>query len=1070
MITQKFIPSRSSLVLERERLLGKLTSWSDKKVVIIQAPAGQGKSTLAADHVRSLADPAVWYTLDNEDGDPAFFLSRFAEALHRIFPNQVPIVPVIPRDRYRASDPSLVISQWIGRLFRDIPPGVIVFDNYHVLADSPATAELLSQLIETSPPGVRIMVLSRTKPEMALASLRSKRAVGELSAADLRFTDNEVIELFGSVFGTHLSRPRAADICRMTEGWAVGLVLLHEYLMTKGDQRNDAIPEDLQRGFRDQVFDYLANEVFSHLAPGLQAFLLRTSLAEAVPVPLACILTGLPAKAAPGRSSVSEMLAELARRNLFIDANKEGDAIRYHALFREFLAARFASSAGASDLRRAYGAAAAYFVRNGDPVRAAGLFIASDQHAKAANVLERSWRNLIARGQIRTLLQMIDLLPFHLQKRPWLLFARAVECRFSDPKQALSLYDLALAGFRREKNSAGQMLSLGGVIEAAFHSGGDFQRMERAVVQAQRILRKQERASPEARATLLLALGTAWFFTGKLHQGIDALRKATDLFRSTGDHFSLISCAIYLTPCALYHGDFQLAHDTVAAGFEAQKAATDEPGGEAALFLVQAMTSLFVGDFSAAQESLDAGRRIATEYRIESIDLLLLDIYGWLKIAQGDYRGAEKLLDECRQRGEVSAKAFFNLSASHFLALACLFQRKLDRAKKLSDHALAPGVRGNSRLFHAIYLIADGAILREQGEIARAELELQTAIRMLRQSGAAQQEANGHLILASLYLMRNKTAQAHRHLQLGFSIGEERGFTYYAPLAPRELHDLAQEAVMNGICAGYCAALLDRSRPAAAPLLRIHCLGGFRIERNGEAIREREWKGRQAKKLVKLLATGNGKPLSRDIVIETIWPNGDPARYAPVLSSLLHRVRKTLDNGSTSGPQSSCVRFDAEHLSLDRALVWTDIDAFRSAADEAFRCRNGKDNARSLRLYDHALAIYQGDLLPEDRYEDWTLLLRDDLRTTYLRMLEQAADIADNEQDLQTAMAYQVRLFDADQCNEKACRWLMTHAVANGLRGKAVRTYERCQLALRKELDIEPDERTRRLYRSIIGG
>src|SRR5574340_516601 len=232
------------------------------------------------------------------------------------------------------------------------------------------------------------------------------------------------------------------------------------------------------------------------------------------------------------------MLAELAKRNLFLDPNSRTTAFRYHALFREFLTARFAARTTVAGRKRVYGAAAAWFMQNSDPVRAADMLITSEQYDKAVQVLEQSGRHLIARGQIRTLLQMIDRLPRPLQKKPWFLFSRAVACRFSDPQRSLLLYDQALAGFRTKRNGAAQMLSIGGIIEAAFHSGGDFRRMERAAKQAQAVLRKQGRGPREARAILLLALGTAWFFTGKLPQGIDALRQAMDLFRSAGDHFS----------------------------------------------------------------------------------------------------------------------------------------------------------------------------------------------------------------------------------------------------------------------------------------------------------------------------------------------------------------------------------------------------------------------------------------------------------------------------------------------------------------------------------------------------
>ncbi len=170
-----------------------------------------------------------------------------------------------------------------------------------------------------------------------------------------------------------------------------------------------------------------------------------------------------------------------------------------------------------------------------------------------------------------------------------------------------------------------------------------------------------------------------------------------------------------------------------------------------------------------------------------------LDIGGWLKIAQGDYPGAELLLAECKRKGEESRNAFFSASAAHLLAIAYLFQGKLDKAKKESDYALAIRTQTGSRLFHAVYLIASGVIHLKLGNIRRAKLELLTAVKTLRQIKAAQQEANAHLALALLYHRQgNETDKACRHLQEGFSIGQDRGFTYYALFTRAELIGLGE--------------------------------------------------------------------------------------------------------------------------------------------------------------------------------------------------------------------------------------------------------------------------------------
>jgi DNA-binding SARP family transcriptional activator len=123
-----------------------------------------------------------------------------------------------------------------------------------------------------------------------------------------------------------------------------------------------------------------------------------------------------------------------------------------------------------------------------------------------------------------------------------------------------------------------------------------------------------------------------------------------------------------------------------------------------------------------------------------------------------------------------------------------------------------------------------------------------------------------------------------------------------------------------------------------------------------------------------------------------------------------------------------------------------------------------------MEAYGKAVALYQGDFLPEDPFLEWAAPVRDNLRTRYLRALEDGAELAESAGDRDRALAFQEKLFSADACNEKACCWLMTRYVSDKQRGKAVRTYEQCERALSRDLDLEPGEQTQRLYRSIIGG
>jgi LuxR family maltose regulon positive regulatory protein len=1076
MVLTKFLPPRSSCVLARERLVNSLAAWDDKKLVIVHAQAGQGKSTLAAAYAASQANPSVWYTMDAEDGDPAVFLACLGDALRTTMPEQFRKLPPAPRSRFGTGSAEPAVSRWIAQAFGNLArPILLVFDDFHVASPSSALRAVMKTLVETTTPAVRFLILSRTRPDLEITRLRARHAVAELTGNDLRFSDGETQELFGSVFAMQIAPAEAAEINRTVEGWPAGLVLLHGYLASvPGRDRIAALGERARAELRSHIFDYLAQEVFASLPAGLQDFLLRTAVADTLTVPLMTLLSGLPAETAGKGASVTSMILELQQRNLFVTAgSRDGSIIRYHALFRQFLLKTLRERHRRAVVTKLYAAAVGHARSAGNAVRAINLWLEAGETDRAVRIMESHCLDLIGRGHTQALMRWLDALPKTAADRPWFLFARAVACRYTDPRDSLVLYDRALRGFRRARNASGQMLALSGIIESCFHVGGDFLRMGRSAAQATLLLKQVRRGSTEERARLLLATGMAWFFTGRLRQSAEALKQSLMLFRKQGNHFYQITCALYLIPCALYQGDFRLAGNTVRSGLEASDAIPEETGGRTALFLTRAMTALFEGNFTEAEQSIEQCRKLVDDHSFESIGFLSLDIGGWLKIAQGDYAGAVHLLEECKRRGEEARHPFFSASASHLLAIAYLFQGKLARAQAESDHALALQKRTESPLFHGIYRIASGAIHLKRGKTAQAERELTTALALLRKCHAVQQEANAHLLLASLNLRRNREPAARRHLAEGFSIGEELGFTYYALLRHDELASLATAAVDRGIEPEYCGQLIaGRAAQQPNPFIRIYCLGEFRVLRHGVPLRDGEWKSRLAKTFVKLLTVRGDRKLTRDEAAEILWPDADPAQKPLLLNSLLHRTRKALEPDRNASRGDSCILQEGNLLSLNPRKIWTDIGEFAAlhAAARQKRISREKDTGTTLALYDQAFSLYRGDLLPGDLFHDWARSTHDHLRTLHIEMLKHAADLKDSPEDRDTASALYAKMFFLDPCDEKACRWLMAHHLAAGQRGEAMRIYERCQLALRKELDIEPDDQTRRLYRTIIGG
>ncbi|GAA1619452.1 hypothetical protein GCM10009744_02640 [Kribbella alba] len=246
--------------------------------------------------------------------------------------------------------------------------------------------------------------------------------------------------------------------------------------------------------------------------------------------------------------------------------------------------------------------------------------------------------------------------------------------------------------------------------------------------------------------------------------------------------------------------------------------------------------------------------------------------------------------------------------------------------------------------------------------------------------------------------------------------------------------------------------------------MQIQLLGGFGVDRGGEPVEPRAWRLRKARTLVKLLALTRDQRLHREVLLDTLWPDRDPTSAVNNLHQALHVARRALaGDGPTNGLLE--LRDDVVSLLTD-GLVDVDVRRFEQLTALA---RAGGDLA-DLRA---AVAAYTGDLLPEDRFEDWAARPREELRENFCDLLVDLADTI----SAGGAQGYEVEALDALQralatnpLHERAARSLMRRHAAMGRRSEALARYEQLRDDLRAAYGTDPDPETRRLYRDLLTG
>ncbi|HJQ22627.1 MAG TPA: tetratricopeptide repeat protein [Blastocatellia bacterium] len=246
--------------------------------------------------------------------------------------------------------------------------------------------------------------------------------------------------------------------------------------------------------------------------------------------------------------------------------------------------------------------------------------------------------------------------------------------------------------------------------------------------------------------------------------------------------------------------------------------------------------------------------------------------------------------------------------------------------------------------------------------------------------------------------------------------------------------------------------------------LEIHLLGPFRVAVDGAAIDARRWSRRSAALLVKLLALQPHHQLHREQAMEFLWPELDPQAAANNLHKTIHAARRALEPSLRAGADSHFILTQAQQIRLSApGELWIDVAAFEQQAAQAL------EGARA-QAYEHALALYAGDLLIEDLYADWAAARREPLRALRQDLLAQLARLLEAEGQYARSIERLKELLADDPTNEAAHRHLMRLYAESGSRHQALQQYRQCRDLLRRELDAELDQATVELYRQIAAG
>jgi LuxR family maltose regulon positive regulatory protein len=393
----------------RRDLLRALHDGGSRRLTLLAAPPGFGKTTLLAEWAESAGEPAVaWVSLDEDDNDPARFFGYVAAALRRVEPELGGRALAALRSP-GAGLVDVVLPLLVNELAGVEREIALVLDDYHAITN-PDIHEALGYLIERSPATFRLVVATRADPPFRLGRMRAGGELVELRAAELRFGDDEARAFLTDALGLGLSGEDVARLQARTEGWPAALYLA---ALSLGGRADPSTLIEQFAGDDRHLVDYLTAEVLARQTSDLRSFLLRTSILRRVCGPLC--------DAVAGREGSGALLAELERSNLLlVPLDTKREWYRYHHLFGELLHNELATTER-DLLPTLHRRASAWYRKAGLIVDAAGHANAAGDVDAAVELVARHYALFVGEGQLATVLRWLEALPEEVAARDWLL-------------------------------------------------------------------------------------------------------------------------------------------------------------------------------------------------------------------------------------------------------------------------------------------------------------------------------------------------------------------------------------------------------------------------------------------------------------------------------------------------------------------------------------------------------------------------------------------------------------------------------------------------------------------------
>ena len=1063
--------------LRRDRLFDWLQARSDRRVLLVVAEAGFGKTTIVADYLRRSQSRSFWYRLDEEETDGLVFLRYMVAACRATDPRLLSRTSaLLDEQSLEPTRAELVMESLLGELesLGNIP-SVLVLDDFHVSESNPEIISITDRLISRAPHGLRVAVLARRTPSLAVGAARMRGDLAELGAEDLRFDLTETRRLFEPAGEPPLDPDILGGLQLRTDGWAASLQLVKAASQGRTTSWVRAFVNSLS-GAHGDMYEFLAMEVFGRLPARLGDFLLRVAPVEELDADTAAVAASLASRESArmlvdtqrlglvSRSAGSEAMWQLnpLLRDFLLDRiehqlGKDGITELHRHLARAFepqnwrIAARHWAAAGdAKEVQRVLCSAIPTVIGTGDFAAANDLIARfPDSNPNFLYDILRS-RQLAKDGRYEEAADLVrqslkigepDSGPDSSFAVSWALNALHLGIHLNDAEMSMA----ATATLARSGDT--ELASIAQSANLLWSSRSDGSLADLCDSLSRTAALNEQRRHPRHQGISLVNLSFAESARGHHRIAVEAGQRALRLLETSGNPADVSADHINISKALAHLGEWDQAQRHMAAGMNAD-GHWIEPETYAEVAELEAM----YGDPERAMEILRSAT--PTGGGIASCSYIRL-VSARVEMLKGSCDKALTLLRSTDSSaiapgfGSAAQALGYQIHASSSHAAADLDASIVGQALEFTCNQQAWFWRTSIGVTRALHSAKEelNSTIRALDDAETGHLSIQAELVARRLSDLAAESLARVRAEAALRPQRwrwplrrllrapdTSCADARIAAQILDEVGEKTDVALLRQLARRKNLRIPD--------AGRLLAKKTADRTYVEDLGRVT----LRIGENiviGTSIR---------KKVLALLTYLLTRPqfsASREQVIEALWPEMSPEAGANSLNQTTYFLRQVLEPKATEETTASLLESKGD-------LIWLDPNLVRSRSSECQGLVSAMRRDPSPELVMQLAESYSGRFAADFIYDDWASSFRDSLHASYLDRIERAI-VADTDAGaFDRALAVAQLAMQADPDAEQIELCLLRLYRRMGAIAAAAEQYAHYSKVLRSQLGVEP--------------